>query len=73
MWSQGTTFEEAHKPELFYQAQWLPGQASVEQQDAWNGCKLADAKFIHWHSSRNPEVKLQAMIDTNRKNGVEPE
>lgn len=59
-WSQGLTFEQAHRPDLFYQAHMLPW-ATVEQSDAWNNYPYADAKVIHWHSSRHSPTKLECM------------
>lgn len=64
-WSQNIAFEDAHKPELFYQAQWLPWK-SQEEQDTWNGCKLDDAKIVHWHSSRHSPTKLACMENFTR-------
>ncbi len=63
-WSQGISFEEAHKPELFYQAQQLPW-VSIEQMDAWNNSKYEDAKVVHWHSSRHSPTKLDCMRQIN--------
>ena len=59
-WSQGLAWEDAHRPELFYQAQWLPWQ-DVAVQDEWNRCKYEDAHVIHWHSSRHSPTKLDCM------------
>jgi hypothetical protein len=64
-WKQGISFEKAHRPDLFYQAQWLPSWATVEQQDAWNNFKYEDASVIHWHSSRHSPTKLECMRQVN--------
>jgi len=69
-WSQNLAWEDAHHPELFYQAQWLPDRASVEVQDQWNGCKYEDAQIIHWHSSRHAPTKLECMKQVNSALGV---
>ena len=63
-WSQGIPFEEAHRPDLFYQAQLLPWY-DVEQMDAWNNFKYEDASVIHWHSSRHSPTKLECMRQVN--------
>lgn len=59
-WEQGIPFEDAHKPELFYQAQWLPWK-SQDEQDDWNQSSLTDAHVIHWHGSRYSPTKLACM------------
>ncbi len=68
-WSQNLDWEDAHKPELFYQAQWLPWNP-VEVQDEWNGCKYENAQVIHWHSSRHSPTKLECMRQINEALGV---
>jgi hypothetical protein len=60
-WSQNLTWEDAHRPELFYQAQWIPSWAPIEVQDEWNNCRSTDAHIIHWHASRHIPTKLAAM------------
>jgi hypothetical protein len=69
-WSQGLAWEDAHRPELFYQAQWLPSWTTVEVQDEWNGCKYEDAHVVHWHSSRHAPTKLECMRQVNEALGV---
>lgn len=70
-WSQGYTIDTALRPDIVYQAQWLPNTQQVkEQQDVWNGGKLEDAHIIHWHGSRNAELKLSAMRDVAQQTGV---
>ena len=59
-WSQGLAWEDAHRPELFYQAQWLPWH-DISVQNEWNGCDYQDAKVLHWHSSRHSPTKLECM------------
>jgi len=71
-WSQGLEWSDAHRPELFYQAQWLPTWASLETQDAWNQCSYQDAQVIHWHSSRHAPTKLECMRQVNEALGVAP-
>jgi hypothetical protein len=71
-WSQNLDWEVAHRPDLFYQAQWLPDRASVEVQDQWNNCKYEDAQVIHWHSSRHAPTKLECMKQVNAALGVSP-
>ena len=70
-WNQGLSWEDAHHPELFYQAQWIPWQP-IEVQDQWNGCRYEDAQVIHWHSSRNSIIKLDCMRSVNQALGVPP-
>jgi len=61
LWDQGVALEDVLKPELAYQAHWLPNQAPLERQNAWNGINIQDATIIHTHSSRNIDIKLQLM------------
>jgi hypothetical protein len=68
-WSQKLDWKDAHRPDLFYQAQWLPWQ-SVDIQDQWNECKYEDAQVIHWHSSRHSPTKLECMRQVNEALGV---
>ena len=68
-WSQNLAWSDAHHPELFYQAQWLPWHP-LEAQDEWNGCKYEDAQVIHWHSSRHSPTKLECMRQVNEALGV---
>ena len=68
-WSQSLEWKDAHRPNLFYQAQWLPWQ-SIESQDHWNECKYEDAQVIHWHSSRHSPTKLECMRQVNEALGV---
>lgn len=65
-WSQNIPWEQAHRPDLFYQAQWIPHWASLEQQDQWNQFKSTDAHIIHWHASRHVPTKLAAMENVNK-------
>ena len=60
-WNQGLDWADAHRPDLFYQAQWLPTWRTQQEQDQWNQCKMEDAKIIHWHSSRHSPTKLACM------------
>lgn len=69
-WSQGLEWEDAHRPELFYQAQWIPKWASYEQQDAWNNCTYDEAQVIHWHASRHAPTKLACMRAVNEALGI---
>lgn len=71
-WSQGLAWEDAHRPELFYQAQWLPWY-DLSVQDNWNGSKFEDAVMIHWHSSRHAPTKLECMRQINQQTGVSSE
>ena len=61
LWDQGVTLDQVLRPEWAYQAQWLPNQRSVWQQDLWNGLNINQASIIHTHSSRNVDAKLQLM------------
>lgn len=68
-WHQELPWEDAHRPTLFYQAHLLPWH-SIEEQDAWNGCKYQDAHVVHWHSSRHSPTKLECMKQVNQALGV---
>ena len=69
-WSQGLEWKDAHRPDLFYQAQWIPHWATLEQQDEWNQCKYENAHVVHWHSSRHSPTKLECMRQVNEALGV---
>jgi hypothetical protein len=64
-WNQELSWEQAHQPKLFYQAQWIPAWAPIEVQDQWNGCSSSEAHIIHWHASRHIPTKLAAMENIN--------
>jgi len=68
-WSQNIPWEDAHKPEMFYQAQWIPFH-DIAVQNEWNGCNYEDANVIHWHSSRHAPTKLECMRQVNDALGV---
>jgi len=68
-WMQELEWNDAHRPNLFYQAHWLPWRP-IEESDEWNGCKYQDAHVIHWHSSRHAPTKLACMQQVNQALGV---
>lgn len=73
-WSQpGRTLENSLRPDMVYQAQWLPSadDAVKARQDDWNGGVLEDAHIIHWHGSRSAQAKLSAMQQFAQVTGVE--
>lgn len=61
LWDQGLSLDQVLRPEWAYQAQWLPNQARLWQQDTWNGIDINRAAIIHTHSSRGVDVKLDFM------------
>ena len=63
-WSQRLTWEDAHRPDLFYQAHLLPWH-DISVMDEWNQYKMEDANVIHWHGSRDSNVKLDCMQKLN--------
>lgn len=67
MWSQGITLEDVLRPDIAYQAQWLP-RVCLEVQDTWNGCSLLNSKIIHVHGSRDSAVKLNLMKELVKLN-----
>lgn len=67
MWSQGVALDDVLRPDVAYQAQWLP-RVSVEVQDNWNGCSLLNSKIIHVHGSRDSAVKLNLMKELVKLN-----
>lgn len=70
-WSQNIPWEEAHRPDLFYSAQWLPWQP-IREMDEWNCYKIRNCHMIHWHGSRHSPTKLQMMQQINHNNNVGP-
>jgi hypothetical protein len=71
VWSQGLTPEQVIDPRMAYQGPGLPGpQESQEFTDNWNGCQLNEASVVHWHGSRNADVKLQLMQSVNDQLGI---
>lgn len=61
LWDQGVKLQDVLRPEMAYQAQWLPSQAPLWFQDIWNGIHLGQATIVHTHSSRNIDQKLALM------------
>lgn len=61
LWDQKINLEDVLRPAWAYQAQWLPDQAAVWQQDLWNGLDINQSSIIHVHSSRGIDVKLSFM------------
>jgi hypothetical protein len=62
LWSQGVTLDQVLRPEMAYQAHWLP-DVPVWFQDLWNGVEINRAAIVHTHSSRNIDKKLKLMRD----------
>jgi hypothetical protein len=60
LWSQGVTLDQVLRPELAYQAHWLP-MVPIWLQDLWNGISISRAAIIHTHSSRDIDQKLDLM------------
>lgn len=60
LWSQGLTVEEIIDPTLAYQGFMYPDY-SKETGDAYNNCRLEDAKIIHWHGSRGAARTVEMM------------
>jgi hypothetical protein len=70
MWSQGIELVDVLRPDVAYQAQWLP-RVSLKVQDTWNGYQLVDSKIVHVHGSRDSAIKLklmQELVKLNEKN-----
>jgi hypothetical protein len=64
VWGQGLTPKQVIRPELAYQAQWLPGNDNdeiLQRSNSWNGCDINNAHIIHLHGSRNAPAKLEIM------------
>lgn len=68
-WSQNIPWEQAHRPDLFYQAQWIPWMP-IEQMNEWNQYDSKNAHVIHWHGSRSVPLRLSIMTEINRVLGV---
>lgn len=65
LWSQGVSLDQVLRPEMAYQAHWLPA-VPVWLQDLWNGIEIGRAAIVHTHSSRDIDQKLQLMRDLSR-------
>lgn len=65
LWDQGLRLDQCLRPEIAYQAQWLP-QVPVWAQDTWNGISLDRAAIVHVHGSRDSAIKLHLMKDLSR-------
>ena len=61
LWDQGLSLDQVLRPEWSYQAQWLPDQVPLWQQNLWNGINISHSNIIHTHSSRDIDKKLQLM------------
>lgn len=60
LWDQSISLEEALRPDIAYQAQWLPICLQAKQ-DEWNGIPMNQASIIHVHGSRDSALKLALM------------
>ena len=71
VWSQGLDPEQVIDPKMAYQGPWLPGgEENKRFTDNWNGCRLEDASVVHWHGSRNADLKLKLMQSINDQLGI---
>jgi hypothetical protein len=61
VWFQGLGHKEVIDPTMAYQCLDLQDGYPLNAYDEWNNCKIADAKILHWHGSRNAEKKLLTM------------
>jgi len=68
-WSQNIPWEEAHRPDIYYMAHWLPW-ASQRDMDEWNCFKMRYAHMIHWSGSRNSQQRVQLMNAVNNNLGI---
>jgi len=74
VWDQGLTPEQVIDPRMAYQGPWLPGGPEAKQfTDTWNGCRLEEAKIVHWHGSRHAPSKLDLMQSINDQLGFKDE
>lgn len=60
LWMQGWRLDQVLRPEIAYQAQWLP-QNPLWMQDLWNGISINESAIVHVHGSRDSAVKLDFM------------
>ena len=60
LWSQDITVAQALRPDIAYQAHWLPMHPQ-DKQDQWNGITMDQAAIIHVHGSRDSQIKLDFM------------
>lgn len=68
VWSQGLAPDEVIDPTMAYQGPWLPGTIDhLNFTNNWNGCRLDEAKVVHWHGSRNASAKLELMQSVNNQ------
>lgn len=65
LWDQGVTLDQVLRPEMAYQAHWLP-DVPVWLQDLWNGIDIDRAVVVHTHSSRNIDRKLDLMRNLSK-------
>jgi hypothetical protein len=65
LWMQGWKLDQVLRPEIAYQAQWLPF-SPLWVQDIWNGISINEAAIIHLHGSRDSNIKLKLMKDISR-------
>lgn len=61
-WSQGDTFEQAHKPHLFYQAFMINDNPdSLHYANQWNMCDFNDAHVLHFAGTRGARARMEWM------------
>jgi hypothetical protein len=61
LWDQGLKLSQVLRPRWAYQAQWLPDQKPLWDQDCWNGICINQSLIVHTHSSRDIDKKLNLM------------
>lgn len=70
-WSQGQTFEEAHKPELFYQAFMInENPQSLAYANQWNNSDFNNAHVLHFAGTRGAAARLAWMEQIAESLGI---
>jgi hypothetical protein len=66
-WSQNIKLEDVLDPAMAWQA------FSLNQQhgNQWNNCDIQQAKILHFHGSRDADLRVQVMTDLAKQLGIE--
>lgn len=68
-WSQNLSWQDAHRPDLFYMAHLLPWRP-IREMDEWNCYKMSQANMLHWSGSRHAPTRVALMRDINQSLGI---
>jgi hypothetical protein len=57
LWNQNVTINQVRDPTTAFQIV----RGTLQECEEWNGCKLTDARIVHFHSSRDSNNRVNVM------------